>query len=239
MVSFGITQPLSAHTHTQVLNEAMEQQTVSIAKQGIVCSLNAKVSILATANPINSRYDPSKTIMENINLPATLTSRFDLLYLMLDKHSPEEDAKLARHIVSMFSQQGAINQVQPPIDRETLRAYIAFARKRCKPRLSKDAGDKLVAQYVKLRSGSVHEGAGFASPRMLESLIRLAEASAKMELREVVLDLGWGSDARPVFQEFRAPRLMVFVALVPDGRLCYEEVILAYFLKALQIVSLL
>ena len=67
-----------------VLLEAMEQQTISVAKAGIVCQLNCRASILAAANPVSSRYDPKKTVIENINLPPTLISRFDLIYLMLD-----------------------------------------------------------------------------------------------------------------------------------------------------------
>ncbi|CAD7946321.1 unnamed protein product [Amoebophrya sp. A120] len=169
-----------------VLNEAMEQQTVSVAKAGIVCSLNAKVSILATANPINSRYDPSKTIMENINLPATLTSRFDLVYLMLDKQDPVADQLLARHIVGMFSQQGRQAEREPTIDRSTFRSYIDFAKKRCRPRLMEDAKVELAERYLNLRTGTASDGAVCATPRMLESLIRLAEAFAKMELREQV-----------------------------------------------------
>ncbi|CAD7936383.1 unnamed protein product [Amoebophrya sp. A25] len=169
-----------------VLNEAMEQQTVSVAKAGIVCSLNAKVSILATANPINSRYDASKTIMENINLPATLTSRFDLVYLMLDKQDPVADQLLARHIVGMYSQSGRQAQREAPIDQHTFRAYIDFAKRRCRPRLMPDAEEELEERYLNLRSGSAAEGGVCATPRMLESLIRLAEAFAKMELREEV-----------------------------------------------------
>mmetsp|Transcript_11775 Transcript_11775/g.28567 ORF Transcript_11775/g.28567 Transcript_11775/m.28567 type:complete len:850 (-) Transcript_11775:579-3128(-) len=169
-----------------VLNEAMEQQTVSVAKAGIVCSLNAKVSILATANPINSRYDATKTIMENINLPATLTSRFDLVYLMLDKQDPVADQLLARHIVGMFSQQGRQAEREPPIGRDLFRSYINFAKRRCRPRLQEDAQAELEQRYLNLRSGTAAEGAVCATPRMLESLIRLAEAFAKMELREKV-----------------------------------------------------
>lgn len=108
----------------------MEQQTVSVAKAGIVCNLNAKVSILATANPIGSKYDPNKTIIENINLPATLTSRFDLVYLMLDKHDDSTDQRLARHIISMFSQREGSGEVKAPIERSVFRAYEYIPRVR-------------------------------------------------------------------------------------------------------------
>ena len=97
---------------------------MKVAKAGIVCNLNAKVSILATANPIGSKYDPTKTIMENIALPATLTSRFDLVYLMLDKHDVTVDQRLARHIIGMFCQSGVREEARAPIDRQLFRAYV-------------------------------------------------------------------------------------------------------------------
>jgi DNA replication licensing factor MCM4 len=86
-----------------ILHEAMEQQTVSVAKAGIICSLNARTAILAAANPINSKYDPKLSVIDNIRLPPTLLSRFDLIYLVLDKQSEASDRRLANHIVSMYS----------------------------------------------------------------------------------------------------------------------------------------
>ena len=140
-------------------NEATDQLYFPTSLvQGIVCSLNAKVSILATANPINSRYDATKTIMENINLPATLTSRFDLVYLMLDKQDPVADQRLARHLVGMFSQSGQQTERSPPLDRELFRAYVSFARRRCRPRLSPESQLELAEKYLSLRSGQVGQG---------------------------------------------------------------------------------
>merc|ERR1712157_129845 len=89
-----------------ILHEAMEQQTVSVAKAGIVCSLNARTSILASANPKDSAYDPRKTVVDNINLPKNLMTRFDLIWLMLDKRNKETDARLASHLISMYSVRG-------------------------------------------------------------------------------------------------------------------------------------
>lgn len=86
-----------------ILHEAMEQQTISIAKKGIVCSLNARTSILAAANPKESRYNPSKSIVYNLNLSPSLLSRFDLIYLMLDQAREEEDRELSLHIIGLFS----------------------------------------------------------------------------------------------------------------------------------------
>ena len=85
-----------------VLHEVMEQQTLSIAKAGIVCQLNARTSVLAAANPINSAWDPKKSIIENLQLPHTLLSRFDLIFLILDEQNEKKDQKLAEHLCSMY-----------------------------------------------------------------------------------------------------------------------------------------
>jgi DNA replication licensing factor MCM4 len=85
-----------------VLHEVMEQQTVSIAKAGIITTLNARTSILASANPIGSKYDPNLPIPQNIDLPPTLLSRFDLVYLVLDKIDEVADRRLATHLVGMY-----------------------------------------------------------------------------------------------------------------------------------------
>lgn len=88
-----------------ILHEAMEQQTVSVAKAGIIATLNARTSILASANPRESRYNKKLSVVENIQLPPTLLSRFDLIYLVLDKADRESDARLARHIIAMYSKE--------------------------------------------------------------------------------------------------------------------------------------
>ena len=81
----------------------MEQQTISIAKAGIVCQLNSRTAILAAANPVHSKYDSKKSVIENINLPPTLLSRFDLIYIMLDLPNETQDKKLAAHILDLYS----------------------------------------------------------------------------------------------------------------------------------------
>jgi DNA replication licensing factor MCM4 len=85
-----------------VLHEVMEQQTVSIAKAGIITTLNARTSILASANPIGSKYNPNLPVPQNIDLPPTLLSRFDLVYLVLDRIDEQNDRRLARHLVGMY-----------------------------------------------------------------------------------------------------------------------------------------
>ena len=82
-----------------VLHEVMEQQTISIAKAGIICTLNARTSVLASANPVESRYNPNLSVVQNLRLPPSLLSRFDLIYLILDKPSAEADRRLAKHLV--------------------------------------------------------------------------------------------------------------------------------------------
>ncbi|CAG9465584.1 unnamed protein product [Pedinophyceae sp. YPF-701] len=169
-----------------MLHEVMEQQTVSVAKAGIICTLNARSSVLASANPIHSKYDRGKSIVENINLPPTLLSRFDLIYLILDTASPEKDARLARHLVSLFHEEAPAN-LQPPIPQSVLRDYIAFARARCHPRIGAAAKARLIKEYVELRAIGGRNSIS-ATPRQLESLVRLSEALAKMRLAEEVAE---------------------------------------------------
>merc|ERR1712050_170909 len=111
-----------------ILHEAMEQQTVSVAKAGIVASLNARTSILASANPKESSYNPKMSVVDNISMPKNLMTRFDFIWLMLDKRDRETDRKLAEHLVSMYSESGVRNRPEPPIDDNLFRRYVSFAR---------------------------------------------------------------------------------------------------------------
>ncbi|KAL6065643.1 DNA replication licensing factor, mcm4 component [Balamuthia mandrillaris] len=169
-----------------VLHEAMEQQTVSVAKAGIICTLNARTSILASANPKESRYNPRLSVVANLQLPPTLISRFDLIFLVLDKPNRETDARLARHIVSLYTREHKTHQ--DVIDPETLRDYIAYARSKVHPVISEEAGDAMARQYVRMRKH--HEGNRrrtiTATTRQLESLIRLAEAHARIRFSPTV-----------------------------------------------------
>lgn len=103
-----------------VLHEAMEQQTISVAKAGIICTLNARTSILAAANPVNSRYDPNLSVMQNLQLPPTLLSRFDLIYLILDKPTKETDHSLATHLISLYSEHPEQLLEKAPIEKRVL-----------------------------------------------------------------------------------------------------------------------
>ena len=182
-------------TTRAILHEAMEQQTVSIAKAGIIATLNARTSVLASANPIESRYNPTLSVVENIKLPPTLLSRFDLIYLILDTPNVEHDRRLAQHLVGLYYETPDV--VKPPLDQHLLRDYIDYARESIHPELSDEATCELVTVYLEMRnSGGGGNSNGTktisATPRQLESLIRLSEALAKMRYSKVVTR----SDAR-------------------------------------------
>jgi len=172
-----------------ILHEAMEQQTVSVAKAGIVCSLNARTSILASANPKESSYDPKLSVVENIHLPKNLMTRFDFIWLMLDKRNRDTDRRLAEHLISMYSESGMKNRVEPAIDSELFRRYISFAKRWVFPQLSDEAADALLKGYTDLRNQGTSREVITATPRILESLIRISESLAKMELREQVTSM--------------------------------------------------
>ncbi|KAL8182170.1 UNVERIFIED_CONTAM: DNA replication licensing factor mcm4-B, partial [Gekko kuhli] len=168
-----------------VLHEVMEQQTLSIAKAGIICQLNARTSILAAANPIESQWNPKKTTIENIQLPHTLLSRFDLIFLMLDPRDEAYDRRLAHHLVALYYQ--TEEQVEEEyMDMAVLRDYIAYARRYVNPRLSEEASQALIEAYVDMRKIGSGRGMVSAYPRQLESLIRLAEAHAKVRFSNKV-----------------------------------------------------
>jgi DNA replication licensing factor MCM4 len=174
-----------------VLHEVMEQQTVSIAKAGIITTLNARTSILASANPIGSKYNPNLPVPQNIDLPPTLLSRFDLVYLVLDRVDEAVDRKLARHLVGMYLEDRPAHANDAEIiPVETLTAYISYARQNIHPKLSAAAGEELVSAYVALRKLGEDVRAAerriTATTRQLESMIRLSEAHAKMRLSEEV-----------------------------------------------------
>ncbi|EMC96106.1 hypothetical protein BAUCODRAFT_148939 [Baudoinia panamericana UAMH 10762] len=174
-----------------VLHEVMEQQTVSIAKAGIITTLNARTSILASANPIGSKYNPNLPVPQNIDLPPTLLSRFDLVYLVLDRIEESSDRKLARFLVGMYLEDAPENASKDeilPVDFLTL--YISYARANIHPVISPAAAETLVQSYVAMRRLGedirASERRITATTRQLESMIRLAEAHAKMRLSNTV-----------------------------------------------------
>ncbi|KAK3733997.1 hypothetical protein QZH41_009837, partial [Actinostola sp. cb2023] len=168
-----------------ILHEVMEQQTLSIAKAGIICQLNARTSILAAANPVKSQWDPRLTTVENIQLPHTLLSRFDLIFLMLDPQDEFFDRRLATHLVSLYYQTQE-EEEEEYLDMSILKDYIGYSRACISPVLSEEASQSLIHVYVEMRKVGSSRGAITAYPRQLESLIRLSEAHARMRLSDVV-----------------------------------------------------
>jgi len=166
------------------MHEAMEQQTVSIAKGGIVATLNARSAILAAANPALGRYDPYRNINENMNLPITILSRFDLLFVMRDIPEPEMDGRMSEHILKLHKYRSASEE--PPFSPELLRKYISYGRK-TNAVLTDEAMEELRNFYLKMRSSSESTESPVAiTPRQLEALVRLSEARAKTFLRDKV-----------------------------------------------------
>lgn len=165
-----------------VLHEAMEQQTVSIAKAGIITTLNARCSIIAACNPIGSSYDPKKNIIENLNVPPTLLSRFDIVCLLLDKVNAERDKEISSHIIDLYAGKGSRREAL--VEQSVLKQYIKEGR-RINPRILKETAERIVMGYQELRQ--LGDGKSVtATTRQLESIIRLSEAHARMRLSEVV-----------------------------------------------------
>ncbi|MCE5214427.1 MAG: minichromosome maintenance protein MCM [Methanobacterium sp.] len=168
------------------IHEALEQQTISIAKAGIMATLNSRCSVLAAANPKFGRFDRFKPTAEQINLPSTILSRFDLIFVIEDKPDPERDKKLAGHILRIHKN----TSIPFEIDPELLRKYIAYARKEVHPKLTQEAMRVLQEFYVGMRGG-VDEEEDAPVPitaRQLEALVRLSEASARIRLGQEVTD---------------------------------------------------
>ncbi len=167
------------------IHEAMEQHTVSVAKGGIVATLNARAAILAAGNPALGRYEPYRTVAENIALPVTILSRFDLIFVLRDEPEKELDTKMSEHILNLHMT-GAV-PVESPVPPELLRKYISYARN-FKPVLAKEALERLRDFYLEMRSASEAEGTPIAiTARQLESMVRLAEARARVAFRKEVL----------------------------------------------------
>ncbi len=167
------------------IHEAMAQQTVSIAKGGIVATLNARTSVLAAANPVLGRYDDYQPFTDNVNLPITILSRFDLIFVLKDKPEPEQDRLIASHILGLQSK--SATSVSPPIKPEILRKYIAYA-KRINPELTPRAAKLIEDFYLKMRGMYQQTSTITITARQLESLIRLAEARARAALRDYVTE---------------------------------------------------
>ncbi len=171
-------------TDQVALHEMMEQQTISIAKANIVATLPAMTTILAGGNPKLGRFDPYLPIKEQVDIPETILSRFDLKFALRDIPNPEIDAKVTEHILQ--SRHFGEIESTPVVDNETFKRYVAYARKNCHPKLTREAADELRNFYLSLRERSGEDSPISITPRQYEGLIRMAEASAKVQLRSQV-----------------------------------------------------
>ncbi|PPJ59400.1 hypothetical protein CBER1_06899 [Cercospora berteroae] len=178
------------------IHEAMEQQTISIAKAGITTILNSRTSVLAAANPIFGRYDDLKSPGENIDFQTTILSRFDLIFIVRDNHDRNRDETIAKHVMGIhMGGQGVQEQVHAEIPVEKMKRYISYAKSRCAPRLSPEAAEKLSSHFVSIRRqvARAEQDANQRSSipitvRQLESLVRITESLAKIELQPIATE---------------------------------------------------
>jgi replicative DNA helicase Mcm len=164
------------------LHEVMEQQTCSVAKGGIVATLNARTSILSASNPIYGKYDPYKNITENVNLPVPLLTRFDLIFIVRDSPDKEKDNLIASHILEIH--RNTEQAARPAIDIDLFSKYLAYT-KQIEPALTPEAIDIVRSYYMDMRRIE-SEGMITVTPRQLEGLIRLASARARLLLKDMV-----------------------------------------------------
>ncbi|KAG9514682.1 MCM-domain-containing protein, partial [Aureobasidium melanogenum] len=191
------------------IHEAMEQQTISISKAGIVTTLQARCAVVAAANPIGGRYNGTVPFSQNVELTEPILSRFDILCVVRDTVDPEEDERLAAFVVnshgrahptlSSTANDAPVNSMQDAnmevdgdqgttkqgeIPQEMLRKYILYARERCRPKLVSIDQDKIARLFADMRKESLATGAYPITVRHLESILRIAEAFAKMRLSD-------------------------------------------------------
>jgi DNA replication licensing factor MCM6 len=167
------------------IHEAMEQQTISIAKAGIHATLNARASILAAANPIRGRYDRTKSLNYNLNISAPIMSRFDLFYVVVDERDDQTDFNIAKHIINYHRNQDAAIKTQ--FKQSDILTYLKFCRQ-IKPKMTREAAEILQEEYTRLRASDAtsQKTAYRITVRQLESVIRLSEALAKVHADDLV-----------------------------------------------------
>jgi DNA replication licensing factor MCM5 len=178
------------------IHEAMEQQTISIAKAGITTTLNSRCSVLAAANGVYGRWDDTKGA-ENIDFMPTILSRFDMIFIVRDEHDEARDMTLAKHVMNIHMNALHMTEEARPgeLQLNTLKKYISYCRTKCGPRLSAEAAEKLKNRYVLMRNGAAeHEretGKRTTIPitvRQLEAVVRIAESLAKMRLSPFAIE---------------------------------------------------
>ncbi|XP_066254993.1 DNA helicase MCM8-like [Euwallacea similis] len=219
-------------TQHACLLEAMEQQSISIAKAGMVCSLPTRPTILVAANPVGGHYNKGKTVAENLKMGSPMLSRFDLIFILLDQPNEHLDKRLSRHILTAHSSKKRKleantfkdSEQEPQVDHslrerlshqdlnrdclshKTLRKYLAYAQKYVNPKLSSEAKSAARNFYVSLRRQFATGDCTPVTARQLLSLIRLIQARAKAELREAASE----QDAKDVIEIMRHSLMEVF-----------------------------
>ncbi|MCH8908487.1 MAG: hypothetical protein IH840_15480 [Candidatus Heimdallarchaeota archaeon] len=175
-----------------ISNNLILHNTVSIAKAGIVATLNSRTAVMAAANPKYGRYEPHRTFSENVNLSPAILSRFDLVFVLRDTPELKEDTRMASHILKLHRLHGTAQSIKPPLTADQLKKYIAFAKSNYNPVLTEEAAEVLEEFYVTMRNtyGSSDDGGSRGrvtiTARQLEGIIRLAEARARAALRNQV-----------------------------------------------------
>lgn len=197
------------------IHEVMEQQTVSIAKAGITTTLNARTAVLAAANPLYGRFrrivkDPHLNMLRNINIPPALLSRFDLLFILKDEPSVDADMALAKHVTYVHQKGMAPPLDFDPISPKVLRAYIAQA-KQVDPYVPPELTAHIVSSYVDMRQDDLAAsratgGRGSLTPRQLLSILRLAQALARVRFLDSV-DQGCVDEAIRLIETSKAQML--------------------------------
>jgi len=166
------------------MHEALEQQTVTISKANVQASLQAQTSVLAAGNPKYGRFEPTQSITQQIDLPPTLINRFDLIFILRDLPNLKQDDAIATHVLNIHQKKGK----KPDIERDLFRKYIAYAKQKIEPKLTKEAIEEIKNFYVKLRNmQTTGESRSISiSARQLQGLVRLSEAHAKSRLSQTV-----------------------------------------------------
>ncbi|KAF8213450.1 ATP dependent DNA helicase [Mycena galopus ATCC 62051] len=177
------------------IHEAMEQQTISIAKAGITTVLNSRTSVLAAANPVFGRYDEGRSPGENIDFQTTILSRFDMIFIVKDEHNEQRDKMIARHVMNthMNRPEENVDKAADELSLDVMKRYIAYCKSKCAPRLSAEAQEMLSSHFVSLRKqvqqverDNDERSSIPITVRQLEAIIRISESLAKMTLSTVV-----------------------------------------------------
>ncbi|GMM28545.1 MCM DNA helicase complex subunit [Martiniozyma asiatica (nom. inval.)] len=175
------------------IHEAMEQQTISIAKAGITTVLNSRTSVLAAANPVFGRYDETRAPGENIDFQTTVLSRFDMIFIVKDEQSTAKDMRIAQHVMNVHTgETGDQEDEEGDIPLEFMKKYIRYAKSTCAPRLSSEASEMLSSEFVSIRrdvkqrdANSTERSSIPITIRQLEAIIRITESLAKITLSPV------------------------------------------------------